>query len=180
MHNLLARNAPYFAMLGLVTFFGLVGCSDLRHTPSCVDYFKAGDMGRFKLENPYVVQDSETRLFWYRCAAGQTIVEGQCVGDPMVLDWNQAKAYAVEFSQASGRTWRVPEYDEMKALSETRCENPAYNTNAFPGLPVENFWTSTTQIGSLWQGCSVYTHTGHGHCRTRKVEPMMFMLVSDP
>lgn len=98
----------------------------------------------------------------------------------MVLDWNQAKAYAVEFSQASGRTWRVPEYEEMKALSETRCENPAYNTNAFPGLPVENFWTSTTQIGSLWQACSVYTHTGHGHCRTRKVEPMMLMLVSNP
>ena len=77
-------------------------------------------------------------------------------------------------------TWRVPEYEELKTVSETRCENPAYNTNAFPGLPVENFWTSTTQIGSLWQGCSVYTHTGHGHCRTRKVEPMMFMLVSDP
>ena len=180
MHHLHRRSRDMVLLLGLALMFLLAGCSDLRQTPTCGEYFKAGDLGRFKLENPHVVQDSKTGLLWYRCAAGQSLMDGQCVGDPLSLPWKEAQAYAEEFSQLSGRKWRMPEYDEMKALSEKACDNPAYNPTAFPDLPIENFWTATTQMGSMWQACSVYTHTGHGHCRGRRVEDMLFMLVSDP
>lgn len=175
-----ARQVISAIAVGLFFWGGLSGCSDLRQTPSCASYFKTGEMGFFKLQSPQVVVDSRTALFWYRCAAGQSLMEGRCLGAPLVLDWQSAQAYAQEFSTASGRTWRLPTYKEMKALSEKACHNPSYNPNAFPDLPVENFWTSTTQTGSPWQACSIYSHTGHGHCRARRTESMFFLLVSDP
>ena len=179
MRTLYAQTLPKLLALVFLGLAGLSGCSDLRQTPSCLTYFKSGDMGHFKLQSPHVVQDSRSGLLWYRCAAGQTLLDEQCTGSPLVLSWQEAQNYAQEFSLASGRAWRVPTYDEMKRLSESACDNPAYNPNAFPDLPIENFWTTTTQVGSPWQACSVYTHTGHGHCRARRVESMLFLLVSD-
>lgn len=180
MHYLYRRGREVAVSIGLAFVLLLAGCSDLRQTPTCGSYFNAGDLGRFKLQSPHVVQDSESGLLWYRCAAGQSLTDGRCLGMPLMLDWQGAQAYAQEFSTASGRPWRVPTYKEMKALSEKDCDNPSYNPNAFPDLPVENFWTATSQTGSPWQACSIYSHTGHGHCRSRRTESMLFLLVSDP
>lgn len=178
-----ARTLPklfLLAALGLGSLIGLTGCPELRQKTSCISYFKSGDLGHFKPESPAVVRDTRSGLLWYRCSAGQSLLDGRCVGNPLVLDWQAAQDFTKEFSSVSGRTWRVPEYKEMKALSEKACDNPSYNPNAFPDLPIENFWTTTAQRGSPWQACSIYSHTGHGHCRSRRVDPMLFLLVSDP
>ena len=101
-------------------------------------------------------------------------------GTPAELSFEEAQNYAAEFSKASGKTWRVPSYEELKNLAETKCDNPAFNPTAFPNLPIENLWTTTTQLGSPWQACTVYSFTGVGHCRTRRTQPLMFLLVHDP
>ncbi|MGA1096681.1 MAG: hypothetical protein ACO3TQ_05730, partial [Burkholderiaceae bacterium] len=45
--------------LSAACFVGLLGCAEsLRQTPACDAYFTAGDMGRFKLQSPEVVQDT--------------------------------------------------------------------------------------------------------------------------
>ena len=167
--------------LGAACVFGLLGCAEsLRQTPACDTYFTAGDMGRFKLQSPEVVKDTASQLLWYRCAAGMAWLDDACVGDPAELSFEEAQNYAAEFSKASGKTWRVPSYEELKKLAETKCDNPAFNPTAFPNLPIENLWTTTTQLGSPWQACTVYSFTGVGHCRTRRTQPLMFLLVHDP
>ena len=163
----------------IVVAMALSGCADTRNTPSCDTLFKAGELREFVLENDNVVRDSRSGLRWFRCAAGQTIQDGLCQGDPIRLNWDQAHQFAAEFSQASGKTWRLPTYAEMKAARQTDCQNPAYNPNAFPALPIENFWTSTEQVATIGQACQIFSYTGHGHCRAFKRDGYLFMLLED-
>ncbi|MGA1694995.1 MAG: DUF1566 domain-containing protein [Burkholderiaceae bacterium] len=168
----------FLSALGLTAL--LAGCMDLRSTPTCGQHIAAGDLGRFKTPSDAVAIDSRTGLTWFRCSGGQSPLAGACMGAPLKLSWQEAKAYAVEFSAASGRTWRLPTYSEMKDISESDCQNPAYNQNVFPGLPIETYWTSSTQIATTTQACIVFTYTGLGKCRAFQAEPHHFMLVSDP
>jgi len=163
----------------VMVFLALTGCADTRNTPRCDAHFKAGELREYVLENDNVVRDSRSGLKWFRCAAGQTIQGGLCLGDPLRLTWDEAHQYAQEFSKASGKTWRLPTYSEMKDARETDCQNPAYNPNAFPNLPLENFWTSTEQVGTIGQACQVFSYTGHGHCRAFKRDGYLLMLVTD-
>jgi hypothetical protein len=162
-----------------MVFLALTGCADTRNTPTCDSHFKAGELREYVLENDNVVRDARSGLKWFRCAAGQTVQGGTCLGDPLRLTWDEANLYANEFSKASGKTWRLPSYQEMKAAREEDCQNPAYNPNAFPNLPIENFWTSTEQIGTIGQACQVFSYTGHGHCRAFKRDGYLLMLVTD-
>jgi hypothetical protein len=163
----------------VMLFLALAGCADTRNTPRCDAQFKEGELREYVLENDNVVRDTRSGLKWFRCAAGQTVQAGMCLGDPLRLTWDEAHQYAQEFSEASGKTWRMPTYGEMKDASEPDCQNPAYNPNAFPNLPIENFWTSTEQIGTVGQACQVFSYTGHGHCRAFKRDGYLLMLVTD-
>lgn len=163
----------------VMVFLALTGCADTRNMPRCDAHFKAGELREYVLENDNVVRDARSGLKWFRCAAGQTVQGGMCLGDPLRLNWEEARQYAGEFSRASGKTWRLPTYGEMKEAREPDCQNPAYNPNAFPGLPIENFWTSTEQIGTVGQACQVFSYTGHGHCRAFKRDGYLLMLVTD-
>jgi len=175
-----AKIVPKTAVLVAVFSAFLGGCSDTRNLPRCDAYFKPGSLEKYVIESDSVVRDTRSGLRWYRCAAGQTIQSGLCVGDPLRVSWDDAEGYAKEFSKASGKTWRMPTYDEMKDASEPECRNPAYNPNAFPNLPIENFWTGTEQIGTIGQACQIFSFTGHGHCRAFKRDGYLMMLVQDP
>lgn len=163
----------------VMVFLALTGCADTRNTPRCDALLKAGELREYVLENDNVVRDGRSGLKWFRCAAGQTVQGGLCLGDPLRLTWDEAHQYAQEFSKASGKTWRMPSYSEMKDARETDCQNPAYNPNAFPNLPIENFWTSTEQVATIGQACQVFSYTGHGHCRAFKRDAYLLMLVTD-
>lgn len=113
----------FLGVLGLSAL--LAGCMDLRDTPTCGQEIAAGDLGAFKTPSDAIAVDSRTGLTWFRCSGGQSPLAGACVGTPLKLSWEEAKSYAVEFSAASGRTWRLPTYSEMKDIAESGCQNPA-------------------------------------------------------
>ena len=58
-------------------------------------------------------RDSENDVTWYRCSAGQRYSNYRCRGEIVYLNWQDAMDgtmdYAVEFSEKSGITWRLPQ-----------------------------------------------------------------------
>ena len=57
-------------------------------------------------------RDSENDVTWYRCSAGQRYSNYRCKGEIVYLNWQDAMDgtmdYAVEFSEKSVITWRLP------------------------------------------------------------------------
>jgi hypothetical protein len=74
----------------------------------------------------------------------------------------------------------LPTDDEFKAITAQECINPALNTNVFPQLPIENYWTLDHADYASSQKCITYSYQGSIACRLPVSEPHMFMLVAKP
>lgn len=91
-------------------------------------------------EHGYVV-DSYTQLEWQRCPAGQTLSDGQCIGEAEELTWSEALAYA---NEASADGWRLPNVKELNTIVDYACAEPAYHPELFPDYEgPQHSWTST-------------------------------------
>jgi hypothetical protein len=156
----------------------LAGCD--RHTmpPRCDEHFARGDMGRFLADSPGIALDPRNGVRWYRCNAGERFANGQCIGEPLKLSLPDTKRYIEEFSTMTGRKWRLPTMDEMGALIEKSCTNPAINPNAFPGAVADNYWTSDA-ARSTKLGCTIFTFNGNSYCREDAENRRPFMLVQE-
>lgn len=82
-----------------------------------------------------VVTDLVTGLMWKRTSEG-------------FLAWADAIVEANELSFAGFDDWRLPNFIELRSLVESGCHSPAINTSAFPSLPGDFFWTSTSNATS--------------------------------
>lgn len=158
----------------------LGACDNYRQDPNCSSYFSAGDSGTYTLQEDGTAFHPETGLLWYRCAAGMRFSNGQCLGEPLLLPWDQANRFAADFGQNSSRRWRLPDNEAVRAITESQCRNPAINTTIFPQLPVENFWTTDSAFLSDDRKCMVYSYRGQIVCRESPEALHAFMLVSDP
>ncbi|MBR6421898.1 DUF1566 domain-containing protein [bacterium] len=74
-----------------------------------------------------MIFDSKTNLFWQK-----TSVSGKT--------WPEALAYCEGLNYAGHDDWRLPNKNELASLVDYSKSNPA---SSFPGLPAENFVTST-------------------------------------
>jgi hypothetical protein len=157
----------------------LAGCDRYAELPRCGAYFSEGDNGSFVLENDGTARDTQTGTRWYRCNAGQRFSAGQCLGNPMESTLADAQVYAKEFSEASGKVWRLPTLREMGSLKQTTCQNPSINTQVFPGVLVNSYWTSSSSPNGPGLGCSHYTFSGNSFCREHIGNARPFMLVLD-
>lgn len=166
-------------LLPFVLCLGLAGCDRYGQLPQCSSHFQPGEMGRFVIEASGSVYDPYNSTRWYRCNAGERFADGQCLGEAARLGLADATRYAEEFSAASGRTWRLPSQKEMTSLRQTACVNPAVNTQVFPGVQVENYWTSSKSPNGPGLGCTTYTYSGNAFCRETVDSPRLFMLVLD-
>lgn len=173
------RHAPHRLLLPVALGLALAGCDRYMELPQCSSHFKPGDLGRLVAEGAASVRDPDSRLLWYRCNAGERFANGQCLGEALRLGLADARAYAQEFSAASGRTWRLPTQREMATLRQDACVNPAINTQAFPGIRVESYWTSSRSPNGPGLGCTTYTYSGNAFCREPVESPRPFMLVLD-
>lgn len=155
----------------------LSACQRYDNLPQCADAVSKGYTGYFEVSDDGLALDRVTGMRWYRCNAGERFKDGQCVGQHVELGLADALAYAEEFSQASGRRWRLPTQNEMDTLTLSHCVNPAINANVFPSVKVSNYWTSTESNRNSALGCTTYTFNGNDYCGERKDVPRPFLLV---
>ena len=162
----------------LVVVLAAAGCDRYVHTPQCSELLEQqGFPQHLQADGKGSVLDTETGLRWYRCSAGQRFSNGQCIGDPIKLSQLDAKAYAQEFSARANQDWRLPSVSEMRTLRISGCLNPAINTEVFPGILIDNYWTGSTNVSNPGMGCTMYTFNGNAHCREVLTQPRPFLLV---
>ena len=164
---------------GVIMLLVLNSCGDYRSAENCADSIARGEKGRFVVNNEGFARDSENDVTWYRCSAGQRYSNYRCKGEILYLNWQEAMDYAVEFSEKSGITWRLPTDKEMQSVTEESCVSPAINHNVFPEIAVTNHWTSSRTLHQDVFRCAVNTYSGRLSCRQARQVAQPFMLVRD-
>jgi hypothetical protein len=180
----LGLRAIRFHKISLILAFGamialLSSCDVYEAETKCADYFEKGDRGQFDTKQAGLARDTETNTVWYRCPAGKTFLHQRCKGETVLATWDEAMAYAEEFSEKAGTTWRLPTKKEMKSIMETSCHGPTINVNVFPATEVANFWTASSGLHQDQFRCSVNTFNGSISCRQIRSLEQPFMLVRD-
>lgn len=157
----------------------LVACDAHKPKPACADYFEVGDKGYYDTTQHSLAIDRKNGTIWYRCPAGMTFLHHRCKGDIIYATWDQAMAFAEEFSLKVGSVWRLPTKGEMKSISESNCVAPTLNTNVFPAAEVANFWTASSGLHQDQFRCSFNSYNGSLSCRQARFIQQPFMLVRD-
>jgi hypothetical protein len=168
----------HFSKMALLLSVGtLASCERYLEQPSCHQYFQPGDMGHYSVDDRGVVVDKNSGTRWYRCQAGERLSGGRCVGRALELSQADALQYAKEFSEASGRSWRLPTVREMASLKQDKCHKPSVNTQVFNTVQISNYWTSSSSPNGAYFGCTSYTFNGHDFCREPASNERPFLLV---
>jgi hypothetical protein len=122
------------------TGFNYQGHRDfLRLGARCVRSGASADTttgGRYADANPATIRDPLTGLTWQRA-----------VSDATTLAWKDAVTYCQSLPLAGGG-WRLPSMKELQTLVDVGRHDPAIDPTAFPGSPMEQFWTSSPLAGS--------------------------------
>ena len=158
----------------------LAGCTDNRNDTKCSELYTSRlDAHDFEHLDGGITRHKSSGLVFTRCAVGQRLINFNCVGSSVKLNWDDAQSYVREIAEKSGERWRVPTRTEMLEIFESECINPAVNPYVFPNMEVANFWTSSQRMSPDAFRCSVYSYQGSVSCRqSRKVE-QVFLMVRD-
>ncbi len=106
---------------------------------------------RFVLKDDGTTTDTLTGLMWMRCSIGQTWDSGNCVGSPLMLNWEQALLMGQTTHFASASDWRLPYVSELKSILEASCYLPSINSTVFPNTENDAYWTSSAAKGVDFQ-----------------------------
>ena len=169
---------PYLLSASLLMTL-LVACDVHEVQTKCADFFSAGDLDNFDTSQSGLARDKKTDTTWYRCPGGKTFLHHRCKGETILATWDEAMAYAEEFSEKVGATWRLPTKKEMKSIMESSCNAPTINVNVFPATEVANYWTSSSGLHQDQFRCAVNTYNGSISCRQIRTVEQPFMLVRD-
>jgi hypothetical protein len=95
------------------------------------------------------VMDNVTELVWQQAvpSAGYT-QEG-------------ALAYCAGLRLDGYADWRLPSVVELVSIVDTSTFNPSINAAAFPGTPVDYYWSSTPYAGAPNSAWGVYFNNGY-------------------
>jgi hypothetical protein len=158
----------------------LTGCDQIKQKASCDDYFEPNNVSAYQVLDGGMALHVNSDIVWYRCPAGQYFGDNICQGEPLILNWTEANLFAAEFSENSNYQWRLPTNDEFQSITTRECINPAVNTNVFPQLPIENYWTLDSATTASSRKCLAYTYQGSIACRESASAAHRFMLVAKP
>lgn len=148
--------------------------------PNCADVFQDKPLSSQYVDNDNgTLTDRRTNLTWYRCSAGQIWSNGKCKGRPIVRNFNDAQEWAQQANVADMTGWRLPEIDEMVELVEKDCRSPSLDTNAFPGIEAENYWSSEDNFWISAMAWSLFWFKGEYYSRQGKIFELRFMLVKE-
>jgi len=109
------------------------------------------------------VTDNLTSLIWQQCSVGLSGIDCN-TGTAQKYTWQQALQYAEDYSNSTGKNWRLPNIKELHSITEFNCITPARNLTIFPN-PAALYWSATTYApitDSAWttnsgDGASTYT-----------------------
>ena len=123
----------------------LLGFHGSAQAQSCnLDIPASTPTAHFRDNADGTVTDLGTGLTWMRCAEGQNREATPCESSPAAMTWFEATVVAPRFSQSQpNRLWRLPTLQELSALAELSCLNPAANLGVFPQTQSANYWTAT-------------------------------------
>lgn len=172
--NRLATSLCLLLGLGLLS-----ACDRYTEKVRCGDHFAAGDLGRWQVDAQGLATDPKSGLRWFRCNAGERFENGQCLGDAHLMSKSDALAYVADFSQSSGKTWRLPTLKEMGTLTETACSNPSVNTQVFTSAKVDQYWAFDRSRHGTQLACAYYSYSGNSYCREPALNQRPFWLVLD-
>lgn len=96
------------------------------------------------------VQDQHTQLIWMRCSLGQSwnSDSASCDDNPAeasTYTWQSALSAGNSANLEGNTTWRLPNKKELASIVDYRCVDPAINTDLFPNVFLQSYWTSTPQ-----------------------------------
>jgi len=105
---------------------------------------------------------SSIRSFWQKCSKGLTN-DATCSGGTQTEDWPTALAYCQGLSLA-GKTWRLPNVNELLSLVDLSASNPSINVSLFPGTANNLYWssTSTSTTSNAWNVSFASGFSGSG------------------
>jgi hypothetical protein len=99
--------------------------------------------GRFTISaDNQEVLDTTTNLTWRRCTEGMEWNGKTCIGNPLKVKLENAKAIATSAAAATGKAWRVPTKEELKSLLLQIKTKPKIDLVAFPGTPSFQYWAT--------------------------------------
>jgi hypothetical protein len=92
------------------------------------------------------VVDARSRLAWPRCVEGMQWSGTTCTGEPRLMSYGEASAWAAARAKADGVPWRLPRVPELRrwAGKNGKAEEPA--AGLFPAAPMDWHWTMTVSI----------------------------------
>ncbi len=94
----------------------------------------------------FTVTDSATGLIWQQCSAGFSGTSC-ATGTATTFTWQNALSFCNSLV-LDGKTWRLPNINELKSIIDRSRVSPAINITSFPGTSSNNHWSSTTDINS--------------------------------
>ena len=111
----------------------LQSCDYFKHIPDCSQITSEPSPLLFTALQRGVVSDQRTGLTWSRCPVGTNYIpSGNCVGEPLLMTFDNAQAYVQETAEKSSVAWRLPTITEFKSIIREDCQNPALDQTLFP------------------------------------------------
>jgi len=151
-------------VIGLLVIVVMIAGCGRRLPPDCREFLEKTDFGRFEIKDRGIALDSDLGIEWFRCSVGERFLNDNCIGEPLLLRWENGVGMVQEINEKMGGDWRLPSRSELASLRIRECGNPSVNTNVFPAILVDNYWARDKSPHSGFR-CGMYTYSGATSCR---------------
>lgn len=84
------------------------------------------------------ITDNATGLIWQKCSIGQTGLG--CSGIASTFTWSSAVSQCTSLTLA-GKSWRLPNVEELQTLLDYNSNNPTINSTYFPNTFASSYWS---------------------------------------
>jgi hypothetical protein len=119
---------------------------------------------RFVLPAQGTATDRQTGLTWQRCAVGQSLKAGRCLGEAATFSFDDALE---RFGEADQDGWRLPWIKELASIAELACWGPAINLEVFPDTASAGFWSASADASDSANAWNLNFNNGNDNWNKR-------------
>lgn len=107
-----------------------------------------------------------------------TLLEWERAVSATLRSWTDAVAYCDSLSLEGASDWRLPTRIELLSIVDYTHKEPAIDAVAFPGTPVDGFWSSTKMFGVFNDPNAYFVYFDYGQAIPfAKSEPLFVRCV---